>query len=196
MKIQQIFEETEIQKTVEKWVLKWCLLYDAGYSQFDTNDEVTIDAAGKVTFSPKVKNVEFCIDQGEAHDISTCPFDYLKAVEGMDSVSFTSFNLGGKDLPNVKLLSLHSLSISDLKGVNHLDKVTTIELTDVEFNGVLGLLKFPNLKNLRLRRPSHATISDEMYDALVTVKNNLPDKDVLACQTELIDHDLEKYATL
>jgi len=196
MKIKQIFEETEIQKKVEKWVMHWCILYASNYVQLDTDSYTTIDADGKVTFAPNVKNVEFCIDQGEAQDISTCPFDYLKSVEGMDSVAFIGLNLSGKDLPNVKLLSLSHLSVGDLKGVNRLDKVTSIELSDAEFNGVLGLLKFPNLKRLSLKRPSHSEISDEMFDALTIAKNHLADKDVLACQTELIDNDLDKFAKL
>lgn len=108
---------------------------------------------------------------------------------------------GWSDFPeSLHRLVFHGTIVSSLKGIERLQSLEELILNgavrrpfQLEELGVLRLLKLPKLKMLGV---SYDGEYKRQHDALSIVKKHLELKDIVACQSELIDAGLEEYAKL
>lgn len=108
---------------------------------------------------------------------------------------------GWSDFPeSLKALVFHGTIVSSLKGIERLQNLEELTLNGavrrpfhLEEHGVLRLLKLPKLRTLGV---SYDGEHKRQHDALSIVKKHLELKDIVACQSELLDAGLEEYAKL
>jgi len=97
----------------------------------------------------------------------------------------------------VKSLSLHGLQVETLKGVDRLKNLELLYIVGLNYGahfncGLLRLLKLPRLEAIIFANV-HAT---RLELALGIVRKHLKDRDIVACQSAMLDAGLDEYAEL
>jgi len=176
------FRQYEVEAYINhtRMVQSYHYIYDNGI-QDDISDIYFSTISGDTTWNPPIRSDEW-------GKITT--FQFLKNTGRQTVTSFES-------IPNVKSLYFDDTTIKSLKGVDNLSEVNFIGIGSwVKFEcGLLRLLKMPNLRRLDL---SNFLGDQPLEDALEIVKKHVEDgeHDIVACQTELMDANIEEYAKL
>lgn len=196
MRFKQYLKEAVSNKEMNEWFRQ----YDV--EAYDTSNLLVSSyhyIYDKGEISPSIAEVNISVDSG---DVTWKP--PLTSDEWGNIISFSfSKNVGRhtinafSDLPNVKNLSFNDCTIKSLSGAEKLTEVQYIEIRawcEIQ-GGLLRLLKMPNLREIDMRN----YLGDQPLEkALDIVKKHVEDgeHDIIACQTELMDADLEEYAKL
>lgn len=127
---------------------------------------------------------------------STAWDDAIKVVK-FSRVDFPNF----QNLPDVEALHFEHGVITSIKGIETLHKLEALDFVLMEAPqepfGVLRFLKVPNLKEVNFRDTGWFKTPDAEADFEHIIQTHLSgDRDIIACQTELIDAGFEEWAEL
>lgn len=204
MKLVEITADKTKQKATNKWLKDHTRVKIEGFNvkrfaEIGKTPEISIDLDGKIHFSDKIESFEIYGGKvGKKHLAEPIKFDppdqLTNFISGNVELDFFNYILTAKDLPNCREMFFTG---SALSGFSDIKKLTNLETIGFDFStitgGLLGLLKLPKLATIE----NYVEEKDPTaFKALNIIKKHLKDKDLLACQDELIDADLEEYAKL
>jgi hypothetical protein len=115
------------------------------------------------------------------------------------SISFCkNLTILDEHLPNLTRLTAPASGLTTLKDIHKL--MPNLDFLQINAcpitSNILGLLRLPNLKNLICQTGN--TVSTNFERASTIVKKYIEDgsRNIIACQKELYDNDLDDYAEL
>lgn len=206
MKLVELLTEAapkDPNKAMRKWMLSNLSFHDDAYNFMKDKDAVILDAAGKVKLGPKVRYADFSSEVVDKPPMPLAPLFSRRPQIHMDYFGITVttdllVNVHDVDFSNCKLPSFAAMAPYLTKTV----KLAVNMRSETEsVGGVLSLLKYPKLNEFFLTYGSLRNAETPKYKELAKVAqlvcNHLKgDRDKLALQNELIDADLDEYATL
>lgn len=194
MRFKQFLKEAVSNKEMNEWFRQYELeafasgqprrvyqdIYDNGIEENISELGIGVES-GDITWKPLLQSDEW-------GNIVT--FNFLKMVGRHTIKNFS-------DIPNVKNLSFNDCTIESLNGAEKLSEVQYIAIEAwCHFNG--GLLKFLKMPNLREFHIGNFIGDNNLEQALAIVKKHVEDgeNDIVSCQTDLMDANLEEFAKL
>lgn len=128
---------------------------------------------------------------------SSSDWDSATKVVKFVRIDFPNF----QNLPDVEALHFERCTIDSIKGIEQLHKLEALDFVVMDGPqkpfGVLRFLKLPNLNEISIRDTGWFKTPEAEADFEHIIQTQLNgDRDIIACQTELIDAGFEEWAEL